>query len=383
MNFTFTEEQLLIRDMAERFFRDEYDLDTRRKHQAMPGGFCPETWAQFAEMGWLALGIPEDLGGVGGGSVETAILMEAMGGGLAVEPFLSTVVLGGGLMIRGGSPEQQGDLLPKLAAGELLLAFGYAEPQSRYDLNDVATTAKADGGGYVLDGAKCVVLHAGTADKIAVTARTSGDVRDRAGITVFLIDADAPGVTVRDYPTVDGLRAGDVTLSGVKVGVEAVLGEVGNGLELTEAVIDRAAALIAVEAAGVMAATTQCTVDYLKERKQFGRPLGDFQALQHRMTEMYMETELTRWLGYMAVVRQDGDDRSAAARAAAQAKAKAGQAGRLIGQEAVQLHGGMGVTDEMFVSHLFKRLTMIDHVFGDAAHHLERLADMDAEDAAA
>ena len=383
MNFTFTEEQLLIRDMAERFFRDEYDLDTRRKHQAMPGGFCPETWAQFAEMGWLALGIPEDLGGVGGGSVETAILMEAMGGGLAVEPFLSTVVLGGGLLIRGGSPEQKGDLLPKLAAGELLLAFGYGEPQSRYDLNDVATTAKADGGGYVLDGAKCVVLHAGTVDKIAVTARTSGDVRDRAGITVFLIDADAPGVTVRDYPTVDGLRAGDVTLSGVKVGVEAVLGEVGNGLELTEAVIDRAAALIAVEAAGVMAATTQCTVDYLKERKQFGRPLGDFQALQHRMTEMYMETELTRWLGYMAVVRQDGDDRPAAARATAQAKAKAGQAGRLIGQEAVQLHGGMGVTDEMFVSHLFKRLTMIDHVFGDAAHQVERLADMDVGNAAA
>ncbi len=383
MNFTFTEEQLLIRDMAERFFRDEYDLDTRRKHQAMPGGFCPETWAQFAEMGWLALGIPEDLGGVGGGSVETAILMEAMGGGLAVEPFLSTVVLGGGLLIRGGSDEQKGDLLPKLAAGELLLAFGYGEPQSRYDLNDVATTAKADGDGYVLDGGKCVVLHAGTADKIAVTARTSGDARDRAGITVFLIDADAPGVTVRDYPTVDGLRAGDVTLSGVKAGAEAVVGEVGNGLELTEAVIDRAAALIAVEAAGVMAATTQCTVDYLKERKQFGRPLGDFQALQHRMTEMYMETELTRWLGYMAVARQDGDDRPPAARAAAQAKAKAGQAGRLIGQEAVQLHGGMGVTDEMFVSHLFKRLTMIDHVFGDAAHQVERLADMDVGNAAA
>jgi alkylation response protein AidB-like acyl-CoA dehydrogenase len=376
MNFTFSDEQILIRDMAERYFRDDYGLDARRKHQALPGGFCRETWAQFAEMGWLALGIPEDLGGVGGGSVEMAILMEAMGGGLAVEPFLSTVVLGGTLIREGAAPELQAELLPKLAAGELLLAFAYSEAQSRYDLNEVGCETRKDGSSYVLTGTKTVALHAGTADMIAVTARTSGGERDADGITVFLVDAGAPGVSVTDYPTVDGLRAGDVALDGVRVDGAAVLGAVDGGLALAEKVIDRAAALITAEAAGVMNALTRGTVDYLKERKQFGRPLGDFQALQHRVTEMYMETELTRSLAYMAAVRQDGDDRDAARRAASQAKAKAGQAGRLIGQDAVQLHGGMGVTDEMPVGHYFKRLTMIDHSFGDGPHHLERLADM-------
>jgi len=376
MNFTFSDEQILIRDMAERFFRDDYGLDARRRHQAMPGGFCRDTWAQYADMGWLALGIPEDLGGIGGGTVDMAILMEAMGGGLAVEPFLATVVLGGTLVRDGASDATQADLLPQLAAGELHLSFAYSEAQSRYDLNDVRTRARADESGFVLDGVKTMALHVGTADKIAVTARTAGAERDNGGITLFLIDAGAPGVTVTDYPTVDGLRAGDVTLEGVRVSKDAVLGDVDGGLALTEATIDRAAALISAEAAGLMAALTRDTVAFLKERKQFGRPLGDFQALQHRATEMYMETELTRSLAYMAAVRQDGGDRAAARRAASQAKAKAGQAGRLIGQEAVQLHGGMGVTDEMSVGHYFKRLTLIDHSFGDRAHHLDRLADM-------
>ncbi|MAN79431.1 MAG: pimeloyl-CoA dehydrogenase small subunit [Rhodospirillaceae bacterium] len=376
MNFTFSDEQILIRDMAERFFRDDYGLEARRRHQALPGGFCRDTWARFADMGWLALGIPEDLGGIGGGTVDMAILMEAMGGGLAVEPFLATVVLGGTLIRDGASPDIQADLLPRLAAGELHLSFAYSEAQSRYDLNDMRTRAKADGGGFVLDGVKTVAFHAGTADKIAVTARTSGGERDDGGITLFLVDADAPGLTVTDYPTVDGLRAGDVALDGVRVDAEAVLGAVDGGLALAETAIDRAAALVSAEAAGLMAALTRDTVAFLKERKQFGRPLGDFQALQHRATEMYMDTELTRSLAYMAAVRQDGDDRAAARRAASQAKAKAGQAGRLIGQEAVQLHGGMGVTDEMPVGHYFKRLTLIDHSFGDRAHHLDRLADM-------
>ncbi len=376
MNFTFSDEQILIRDMAERFFRDDYGLEARRKHQAMPGGFCRDTWAQYADMGWLALGIPENLGGIGGGAVDMAILVEAMGGGLAVEPFLATVVLGGTLVRDGASPDVRADLLPQLAAGELHLSFACSEAQSRYDLNDVRTRARADGGGFVLNGVKTMALHAGTADKIAVTARTAGDERDDGGVTVFLIDADAPGVTITDYATVDGLRAGDVTLEGVRVGADAVLGDIDGGLALAETVVDRAAALVSAEAAGLMAALTRDTVAFLKERKQFGRPLGDFQALQHRATEMYMETELTRSLAYMAAVRQDGGDREAARRAASQAKAKAGQAGRLIGQEAVQLHGGMGVTDEMPVGHYFKRLTLIDHSFGDRAHHLDRLADM-------
>lgn len=304
MNFTFSDEQILIRDMAERFFRDDYGLDARRRHQAMPGGFCRDTWAQYADMGWLALGIPEDLGGIGGGTVDMAILMEAMGGGLAVEPFLATVVLGGTLVRDGASDATQADLLPQLAAGELHLSFAYSEAQSRYDLNDVRTRARADESGFVLDGVKTMALHVGTADKIAVTARTAGAERDNGGITLFLIDAGAPGVTVTDYPTVDGLRAGDVTLEGVRVSKDAVLGDVDGGLALTEATIDRAAALISAEAAGLMAALTRDTVAFLKERKQFGRPLGDFQALQHRATEMYMETELTRSLAYMAAARR-------------------------------------------------------------------------------
>ncbi|MEQ8504334.1 MAG: acyl-CoA dehydrogenase family protein [Rhodospirillales bacterium] len=376
MNFTFSDEQILIRDMAERYFRDEYSLDIRRDHQARSGGFCRDTWAQFAEMGWLALGIPEDLGGVGGGAVEMAILLEAMGGGLAVEPYLSTVVLGGALIREGAGDDVKADLLPRLAAGDLLIAVAYSEAQSRYDLNDVTARARADGDGFIIDGTKTVALHAGTADKIIVTARTGGDDRDEDGITLFMVDADAPGVAVAEYPTVDGMRAGDVVLEDVRVDAAAVLGETGKGFPLIEAAVDRAASLITAEAAGVMEALTRGTVDYLKERKQFGRPLGDFQALQHRVTEMYMETELTRSLAYMAAVRQDGGDRDAARRAASQAKAKAGQAGRLIGQEAIQLHGGMGVTDEMAVSHYFKRLTLIDHTFGDGAHHLERLAGM-------
>ena len=376
MNFTFSDEQLLIRDMAERYFRDEYDLETRRRHQAEPGGFNPDIWAQFAEMGWLALGIPEDLGGVGGGTVEMAILMEAMGGGLAVEPYLSTVVLGGSLICNGGSDTQKADLLPRLASGDLLISAAYSEAQSRYDLNDVQTRARTEGEAYLITGTKTTALHAGTADKIIVTARTDRGDRDDDGITLFLIDATAPGVSISEYPTVDGLRAGDVSLQDVRVDGEAVLGEVGGGLALLEAATDRAAALISAEAAGVMNALTLGTTAYLKERNQFGRPLGDFQALQHRVTEMYIETELTRSLAYMAAVRQDGEDRGAARRAASQAKAKVGRAGRLVGQEAVQLHGGMGVTDEMAVSHYFKRLTMIDHTFGDGAHHLERLAEM-------
>ncbi|MEK9672986.1 MAG: acyl-CoA dehydrogenase family protein [Rhodospirillaceae bacterium] len=375
MNFTFTEEQLLIRETAERFFRDDYGIDTRRHNVAMPDGFCRETWARYADLGWLALGIDEDFGGVGGGAVEMAVMMEAFGRGLAVEPYLSTCVLGGALLRLGAADGVKPALLGQLAEGKLLLSFAYSEARSRYDLNHVECRAVKDGGEYKVTGEKTVALHAGQADKIAVTARTGGDARDAGGITVFLIDRDAPGVTVRDYPTVDGFRAGSVRLDDVAVDAARVLGDVDGGLALIEQVVDFGAAMLAAEAAGVMAALTDQTVTYLKERKQFGRPLGDNQALQHRATEMYIETELTRSLAYMAAVRADDADRTAAARAASKAKVKTGRAGRLIGQEAVQLHGGMGVTEEMPVGHYFKRLTMIDHTFGDAAHHLARLAE--------
>ncbi len=374
MNFTFSEEQLLIRDAAERYFREAGGPEIRRRHQALIGGFCPETWAAFADMGWLALGIPEVFGGIGGGGVETAILMEAMGRGLSVQPYLATVGLAAWAVSHGAPPDLAAAVLPRVAAGELILSFAHLEPGMRHDLDRVACRAVADGGAFRLTGEKVLAPFGGQAVMTVVAARTAGAPGETQGLTLFLIDVDAPGLTLRDHATVDDLRAATLVLDDVPVPAERILGEVDDGHGLLSAAVDRGAALLAAEATGLMAALVDGTVGYLKQRRQFDRPLSAFQALQHRLTEMYLETELTRSLVYMAAVRIDGDDPQAAARAVAQAKAKTGQAGRLVGQEAVQLHGGMGVTDEMAVGHYFKRLTMIDQALGDRAHHLERLA---------
>ncbi len=374
MDFTLSAEQELLKQSAERLIARDYGIEARRRAAASEDGFSRETWARFAELGWLGIGVDEAFGGTGGSAVETAVVMEAVGRGLCVEPYLTTAVLGGGLLTLGGSDAQKGALLPELVAGRLLLAFAFAEPQSRYDLADVATSARGDGGGFVLEGRKSVVFNAATADRIAVSARTGGAPRDRHGISLFLVEPGAPGVALRSYPTVDGLRASELALEGVRVRADAVLGPPGDALGLIERVIERGTAAVCAEAVGIMAALCDATLAHLKTRQQFGRPIGDFQVLQHRMVDMLIACELSRSMAYLAAVTLDGGDGDARRRAVSGAKVQIGRAGRFVGQQAVQLHGGMGMTDELPVGHYFKRLTMIDTQFGAADHHLQRLA---------
>jgi len=374
MDFTLSEEQQLLKDSVARFVRDNYELSQRRERVASVEGFSRDGWAAMAELGWLGAAMPEQYGGIGGGAVETMVIMEGFGAGLVVEPYLATVVLGGNLVLRGGSDAQKSALLPSLVEGKLLLAFAYAEPQSRFDLHDVETGARKKGGGYVLNGRKGVVLHGSAADKLIVSARTAGGARDRDGITLFLVDRKAKGVSLRDYPTIDGLRASEVEMKDVSVGADAVLGTVDGGLELIEDTARRGMAALCAEAVGVMDRMQDLTNEYLKTRQQFGRPLGKFQLLQHRMVDILIACEESRSAMFVANLRLDDGTPDARDQAATAAKVKIGQCGRLVGQSAIQLHGGMGVTDEMAIGHYFKRLAMIDVMFGDHTHHLKRYA---------
>ncbi len=375
MDIALREEQQLLKDSAERFIERDYPFDTRRRLVETEEGFDRTIWCQFADLGWLGLAMPEDHGGLDGTLADTAILMEAIGRGLVVEPYLSTVLLGGGLLRYGGSAEQQAALIPPVIAGETLLSFAFTERQSRYNLANVETTARKAGGGYVLDGAKGVVMHGASADKLIVTARTSGDSRDEAGISLFLVDGNANGVDRRGYPTIDGLHGAEVTLDDVTVSGDALIGAAGAAYPLIEWVIDEASVATCAEAVGVMAVLVDASVEYLKTREQFGAPIGSFQVLQHRAVDMFNELELSRALVHRAAAAiASSDDAKNRARAASAAKVQIGQAGRMIGQQAIQLHGGMGMTDELFVSHYFKRLTMIATLFGAADYHLKRFA---------
>ena len=375
MDIALSEEQQLLKDSAERFIERDYTFDTRRRIAATEDGFDRGVWRQFADLGWLGLAMPEDHGGLDGSLADTAVLMEALGRGLVVEPYLSTVLLGGGLLRYGGSAAQQAALIPPVIAGETLLAFAFAERQSRYNLANVETTARAANGGYVLDGAKGVVVHGASAHKLIVSARTAGDSRDEAGISLFLVDGAAAGVARRGYPTVDGLHGAEVTLDGVAVSNADLIGEAGAAFALIERVIDEACVATGAEAVGVMAVLVDATVAYLKNREQFGTPIGSFQVLQHRAVDMFNELELSRALVHRAAAAiASSDDALNRARAASAAKVQIGRAGKLIGQQAIQLHGGMGMTDELFVSHYFKRLTMLGALFGDADYHLKRFA---------
>ena len=376
MDTTLTEEQNLLRDSVLRFVRNEYGFESRRALSASEDGFSRKHWATFAELGWLAMPLPEAYGGLGGGATEVAVLMEAFGRGLVLEPYLASVVLGAGLIAKAGSEAQRSEFLPAVARGEMLLALAHGEPQARFDLNDVATTAKKEKGGYVLDGHKAVVWHAGAADKLLVSARTGGGQRDEKGISLFIVDPASPGVTIRAYATNDGQRAGEVMLEGVSVAGDAMLGGEGAGLPAIEAVIDRARVALAAEAVGAMAALVEQTQEYLKTRQQFGVPLSKFQVLQHRLVEMFNEHQLAQALTFRACATLDAGAPAAIARTAAAVKAQSGKAGRFVGQQAIQLHGGMGMTDELAVGHYFKRLSMIDTLFGNADFHLARFAGM-------
>ena len=373
MDFTFTEEQNLLRNGVQKFVQNDYTFDNRRAIIRSEAGWKPQNWAKFAELGLLAAPFAEDHGGLGGGPVETMIIMEEFGRGLVVEPFLGTVVLAGGFLRHGGSKAQQAQYIPEIIEGKRVCAFAFAEPQGRYNLADLAVTAKKSGAGYVLNGHKAVVIGAPWADTLVVTARTSGGQRDAKGVSVFIVDKKAKGVSCRDYPTVDGLRASEVTFENVAVGADAVIGEVDNGLPLVERVVDEGIAALSAEAIGAMKVLNDTTTEYCKTRKQFGVPIGKFQVLQHRMVDMFMNYEQSVSITYMVTLKLDAsaDERRKAASAA---KVQIGKAGRFIGQQAVQLHGGMGMTDELSVGHYFKRLTMIDTMFGNVDHHLKRYA---------
>ncbi|HPF23947.1 MAG TPA: acyl-CoA dehydrogenase family protein [Hyphomonas sp.] len=374
MDFNFTEEQSMLRDSLAKMIRDQYDFETRRKVVASADGWRKDMWMQFAELGLMMAPFSEEDGGLGGGPIDAMVVMEEFGKGLVVEPYVPSVVCGGGFLKR-GTDAQKEEYLSGIMSGENVFAFAYAEPRGRYNLADLETTAKKDGTGFVINGHKAVVIGAPWATHLVVTARTSGSRRDSKGITVFVVEKSAPGITTRDYPTVDGRRASEVYFENVAVGAEAVIGEVDNGLPLIELVTDEAIAAICAEACGAMKVAQNMTVEYSRQRKQFGTAIGKFQVLQHRMVDMFMEAEQSLSMTYMATLKM-GEDAVTRKKAASAAKVRIGQGGRFVGQQAIQIHGGMGMTDELAVGHYFKRLTMIDSEFGNVDHHLKRYTDL-------
>lgn len=376
MDFSFSEEQTLLQNSLQRFIQNDYQFEQRQKTIRTEPGFSSDHWATFAELGWLALPFSEEVGGLGGTPVETMILMEEFGKGLVVEPYVPTIILAGGLIARGGTQVHTEGVLAEMMTGTKQGALAFVEPQARFNLADVTTSATGDGSGFVIDGFKGVVLNGPSADVLVVPARTSGDQRDESGITLFLIDANAEGVAKRDYPTVDGLRASEVTLTGVKVAETDVLGEVDKGFALLDSAVDDAILAIGSEAVGGMEVLYKTTVEYCKTREQFGQPIGKFQVLQHRMVDMFMEYEQTKSLMYMAAMRLDEGESVEARKAVSAFKVQVGKAGRFIGQNAIQLHGGMGMTDELNVGHYFKRLTMIDTMFGNTDYHLKKFGNL-------
>ena len=369
MDFSFTEEQSMLRDTVASYLADHYSFDQRHAMLSKEPGWSPAIWKAFAEeLGILGAPFSEELGGLGGGPVENMIVMEEMGKALVVEPYLGTVVIGGGFLKHSGHSRAP-ELIGQIIAGEAIFAFAYAEPQGRYNLADLKTTAKKEGAGYVLNGMKAVVIGAPYATHLIVTARTDGGQRDAQGVSVFIVPKGAAGVTTRDYPTVDGFRASEVYLENVSVGADALVGPEGQAMPLIEKVVDEAIAATCAEACGVLRKLHEGTVEYTKQRKQFGQPISAFQVLQHRMVDMFIQVEQSISMTYMATIKLTDAESS---KAAAAAKVQIGKACRFVGQNAIQLHGGMGMTDEMAIGHYFKRATMIEGAFGSTDHHLAR-----------
>ena len=375
MDFDLSEEQRLLRESVDGLLTSQYDFDSRKKYGKEKGGWSRSVWAKLAEQGLLGLPFSEDDGGFGAGAVETMIVMEALGKALVLEPYLATVVLGGGFLRRGGSADQKAAHIPGIIDGSKTFAFAQLEKNSRYDLNDVATSAKKKGDGWVIDGEKFVVLNGESADTLIVTARTKGGQRDLTGIGVFLVPGDAKGISKKGYPTQDGLHAADISFTGVEVGADAAIGDPENALPLIEQVVDDARIAICAEAVGAMDESLKSTVEYLKTRTQFGVPIGSFQVLQHRAADMFVAVEQARSMSMFATMAADFDDAKARANAVAAAKVQIGRSGKFVGQQAIQLHGGIGMTMEAKIGHYFKRLTMIENTFGDADYHLRRVSE--------
>ena len=375
MDFDLSEEQRLLKDSVDGLLKTSYDFDQRKKYRGEKGGWSKNVWGKLAEQGLLGLPFTEEEGGFGAGAVETMIVMESLGRSLVVEPYLPTVIIGGGFLRRGGSAAQKEAYIPAIIDGSKTLAFAQLEKNSRYDLGDVSTSAKKNGDGWVIDGEKFVVLNGENADTLIVSARTAGGQRDRGGIGLFLVPANAKGVSIKGYPTQDGLHAADITFTAVQVGADAAIGDPANALPLIETVVDDARIALCAEAVGQMDESLKTTVDYLKTRTQFGVAIGTFQVLQHRAADMVVAVEQARSMAMFATMASDFEDAAERAKAVSAAKVQIGKSLKFVGEQAIQLHGGVGMTMEYKIGHYFKRLTMIESTFGDTDYHLRRVTD--------
>ena len=372
MDLSLSVEHSILRDSVERFVRKSYPFDKRRKIVDESESFLQENWQDFSKLGWLGLNLPEEFGGNGDSAVDTMVVAEALGPGLILEPFLETVVIGSKLIQIGYNERQRPELLSNLVGGRLILTFAFAEPQSRYNLSDVQLSAQQNGDQFILNGKKAVVRHANSADKIIVSARTTGDRRDKDGITLFLVDRDSTGLSRQDYRLQDDVPASELIFDNVRLSRSEIVGDLNCGFPMIELVVDHGIAMVCAEAVGIMSALYAATLQYVKTREQFGRPIGTFQVIKHRMVDILMFCEEARSMAYMATLKLDECDSDARKRATSAAKVSIGKAARFVGQQSIQLHGGMGMTDELSVGHYFKRLTMIDILFGDVDFHLKR-----------
>ena len=374
MNFEFSEEQIMIKDSVSRFVREQYDFDARRGIIESDDGISREFWSMFAELGWLSVPFSEEYGGFGGNVVDIAAVMEEMGKGIVVEPFASTVVVFGGLLSAASNSDLKSQIIPSIIEGNCLGSFAHMEPQSRYEMSDVSTTATASAGGYTLSGVKTVVTNGGTANKFIVSARTSGEQFDRNGVSLFMVDTAAPGVEVKAYKMMDGQSAATLTLTDVAVNQSDLLNTAGEGMDLIDQVMPQILIGLSAEALGIMATLNTLTVEYSKTRQQFGAPIGSFQVLQHRMVDTFMGCEQTKSMLYRALcesksVVEGETDAVALAKTVHALKATVARYGKIIGEEAIQLHGGIGMTDELNIGHYVKRLMMINTSYGDGDFH--------------
>ena len=373
MDFSLSEEQTMLADSVEKFIANEYSFEARQTHAGSQLGFSADQWRMFAELGWTAIPFSESDGGFDGGNIELMLMMRQFGIGLVIEPYLANIVLAGGVLRRAASESQKERWLQPIIAGELHASLAFVEPQSRYDIGNIVTAAIADGDDWILDGRKSMALNGGNADLLIVPARTSGDQCDRDGITLFAVSSDNPGITRRSYATVDGLQAAELTIAAARVDSAAIIGEIGQGFEILDAVIDEATLAVCAEAVGIMQTMTSKTVEYAKSRVQFGVPISSFQALQHRMVDMLTACEQSYSLLLWAMMMTESGDEDAK-RAISSIKYQVGTAGQKIAEEAVQIHGGMGVSWELDIAHYFKRVTAINQMFGTADWHLDKLA---------
>jgi len=375
MDLSLNEVQMMLADSIEKFIGNDYDFETRQKHSGSDLGYSNEVWQSFAELGWTAFPFSEDDGGFDGGPVDLMVVMERLGRGLIVEPFLANIVLAGGILKRAANDAQKEQWLSPVIGGELQATLAFVEPQARYNINNIATKAVRDGESWVLNGSKGYVLNGANSDLVIVPARSSGEQCDTSGVTLFGITKDTAGISILDYASVDGQRAAEINMKDVVLPLDAVIGEVDAGFDVLQSTIDDATFAVCAEAVGVMDMLTEKTIEYSKDRVQFGVPISSFQALQHRMVDMYTACEQSRSLLMWAAMTL-ADSSKDATKAVHSLKYQIGVAGTLVGEEAVQIHGGMGVTWELDVAHYFKRLTAIGLMFGNADWHLDRLSGL-------